>query len=103
MIRCKVRSVLYLAGTFLLSSSTLWAAESVVSKTPDSSGTFCYLRFPAIREETLAWDRPVLKDPSEGDVISFYGPCSHDPLGKEEVYRQRVHYQQQLRRLPAGN
>jgi hypothetical protein len=32
----------------------------------------------------------MLKDPSEGDIIDFYGPCDHDPLGRSEVLRQRA-------------
>jgi len=40
-------------------------------------------------EDTLSWNRPVLKGPSEGD-IDFYVPCEHDPLGKAEVLRQRL-------------
>ena len=103
MLRLRaLRSVLFLAGTFLLSSSLLWAAEGIISKTSDASGSICYLRFPAIREESLNWDRPVLKDPSEGDIIGFSGPCNYDPLGNEEVRRQRAYHQQRLRRLPAG-
>src|SRR5438445_13860961 len=104
MVRLKaLRSMLFLVPTFLLSSSLLWAAEGIIAKVADSSGTFCHLRFPAIREETLYWDRPVLKDPSDGDIISFYGPCDHDPLGKEEILRQRADYRRQQQRLPAGN
>ena len=103
MVRLEaLRSMLFLAGTLLLSSSLLWAAEGIISKVSDSSGNFCHLKFPAIREGTLNWDRPVLKDPSEGDIIDFYGPCNYDPLGKEEVLRQRDDYQRTLRRLPLG-
>ena len=94
-----LRSVLFLAGTLLASSPILWAAEGIISKVADPSGGFCYLKFPAIKEETLYWSRPVLKDPSDGDIISFHGPCDHDPLGKEEVVRQRRDYQMQLLRL----
>ncbi|HEX9660647.1 MAG TPA: hypothetical protein VGB27_00045 [Candidatus Binatia bacterium] len=32
----------------------------------------------------------MLKDPSEGDIIDFYGRCNHDPLGRDEVLRQRA-------------
>jgi hypothetical protein len=42
-----------------------------------------------MREDTLSWNRPVLKDPSEGDIVDFYGPCDYDPLGKEEIARQK--------------
>jgi hypothetical protein len=73
----------------LLCTSLPWAAEGIISKVPDSSGQFCNLKFPAIKEDTLTWNRPVLKDPSEGDIVDFYGPCDHDPLGKAEVQRQK--------------
>ena len=43
---------------------------------------------PPIREDTLSWDRPVLNE-NAGNIIDFYGPCDHDPLGAEEVRVQR--------------
>jgi len=96
----RLRLVLRLGAILLLNSSLLRAAESVISKVPDSTGKFCHLKFPAIKEETLYWDRPVLKDPSQGDIIDFYGSCNHDPLGKEEIQRQRDDYVRRQRRLP---
>src|SRR5262245_13084999 len=91
MIRLKgLCSVLFLTVTLVvLCSSVAWTAEGIISKVPDSSGTFCNLKFPAIREGTLSAHRPVLKDPSENDIVDFYGPCDYDPLGKEEVQRQK--------------
>lgn len=86
------------SGALLLSSSLLWAAEAIISKVPDGSGEFCHLRFPAMKPETLSWPRPELKDPSEGDIIDFYGPCDHDPRGKDEVHRQRADYRRQFSR-----
>jgi hypothetical protein len=96
----RLRLGLRLGAILLLNNSLLWAAESVISKVPDSTGKFCHLKFPAIKEETLYWDRPVLKDPSQGDIIDFYGSCNHDPLGKEEIQRQRDDYVRRQRRLP---
>jgi hypothetical protein len=81
---------------FGLSESFAWAAEGVISKVSDPSGSVCHLKFPAIRDDTLFSDRPVLKDPSEGDIIDFYGPCNYDPLGRESILRQR--YEHRLRR-----
>ena len=75
--------MLFLTGTLVvLFSSVLWAAEGIISKAPDSSGIYCNLKFPAIKEDTLTSNRPQLKDPSEGDIVDFYGPCDHDPLGE---------------------
>ena len=96
----RFRWVLPLAAIVLLDSSLLWAGESVISKVPNSAGKVCHLKFPAIKEETLYWNRPVLKDPSQGDIIDFYGPCNHDPLGKEEIRRQRDDFERRQRRLP---
>ena len=104
MVRVKVlRSMLFLAGMLVLNPLFLPAAEQqgIISKVSD--GSSCFLRFPAIREETLYWPQPVLKDPSSGDIISFYGPCDHDPLGRIEILRQRDEYQRRQHRLPNGN
>ena len=70
--------------------STFAAAEGVISNATLIPGSYCHLTFPAIREDTLSSDRPVLKDPSEGDIVDFYGPCDHDPLGKDEIESQRL-------------
>jgi hypothetical protein len=79
---------LLLIGT-LGEGSAFAAAPGVISNATLIPGAYCHLTFPAIREDTLSWDRPVLKDPSEGDIVDFYGSCDHDPLGKEEVASQR--------------
>jgi hypothetical protein len=86
-IKASLSDLLFL-GIFSLSPAPLCAAEGIIVAIPESN--YCHLRFPAIRPETLNSDRPVLKDPSEGDIIDFYGPCDHDPLGKEEIRRQRM-------------
>lgn len=91
--------MLLLSGPFVLSVGPALGAEGVISKvaaTPSSN--YCHMKFPAIREETLAWDRPVLKDASSGDIIDFYGRCDHDPLGKQEIQRQRLELQHRFRR-----
>jgi hypothetical protein len=58
--------------------------------TPDS---YCHLTFPAIREETLAGNHPVLKVPNKGNLIDFYGPCDEDPVEKDQVHEQRIENQ----------
>jgi len=68
-------------------------AADVVSKEAFTEGSYCHVKFPAIRERSLATAQPVLKDASSGDIIDFYGPCSHDPLGKEEVHDQLLQLQ----------
>jgi hypothetical protein len=83
---------------FLLSESFVGAAETVTSKVPNPSGGSCHLKFPAIRDDTLFSDHPVLKDPSEGDMIDFYGPCNYDPLGRESILRQRFDHRLRKRK-----
>ena len=51
-------------------------------------GTWCHLRFPAIQGRTLGTDKPQLKPATSADIIDFYGPCDHDPLGKDEIQSQ---------------
>jgi hypothetical protein len=59
-------------------------------------GSYCHLRFPAIRPSTLASDKPQLKPATTGDIIDFYGPCDYNPVGKEEVLRQKQMYEERL-------
>jgi hypothetical protein len=73
-----------------LSDAPLLAADGVVSRAPMAGTNYCRLRFPAIREDTLYSSRPQLKDPKDGDMLEFYGPCDYDPLGIEQVRRQRA-------------
>jgi hypothetical protein len=81
-------AALLLVGSFGVSNA-LAVAPGVISSAASTPGSSCHLRFPAIREDTLSWDRPVLKDASSGDIIDFYGSCDHDPLGKDEIESQR--------------
>ena len=94
-------AMVVLLDTWLLSAAE---QQGIISKVSDASGTSCFLRFPAIREETLYWSQPVLKDPSTGDIVaSFNGPCDHDPLGRLEISRQRDEYQTQAAPAPEGD
>jgi len=90
---------LSLSSSLWLSIAQLWGAEDVISRVPVSGSNYCHLRFPAIRPETLFSSRPELKDPSDGDIIDFYGPCDYDPLGKSEIARQK----RELRRERRGD
>ena len=92
-------SMLFLTGTLVgLWSTVSWSAEGIISKVTDGSGKYCNLKFLAIKEETLTSARPELKDPSEGDIVDFYGPCDYDPLGKDEVQRQKGDIQRENHR-----
>ena len=55
----------------------------------NKEATFCHLRFPAVVTKTLGTDKPQLKPATSGDIIDYYGPCDHDPLGKDEIASQR--------------
>ena len=79
-------STLFL-GVPLARADVVGGQESIV-KVPSADGTYCHMKFPPMREETLSWDRPVL-DESAGNVIDFYGPCDYDPTGKDAVENQR--------------
>ncbi|HYJ16963.1 MAG TPA: hypothetical protein VE170_15805 [Candidatus Limnocylindria bacterium] len=94
-----IRSIQVVAGAIVVSCSMLWAADGIITRSPDASGQSCHLKFPAISEETLFTANPQLKDPKDGDVIDFYGPCNHDPLGKVEVTRQRDDYRRYRNRF----
>jgi hypothetical protein len=80
-------AALLLVGSFGVKGAL--AAPGVISSTASTPSSYCHLRFPAIREDTLGSNRPILKDASEGDIIDFYGSCDHDPLGKDEIESQR--------------
>jgi len=90
-------AALLLVGSFG-TTGALAAAEGVISNATFTPGSYCHLTFPAIREETLASDRPVLKDPSEGDIIDFYGSCDHAPLGADEIRSQKDQLERKLSR-----
>ncbi|MGE5305298.1 MAG: hypothetical protein ACM3TN_18465 [Alphaproteobacteria bacterium] len=86
-------SGLILTGTLGLGGAKIFAADElpsngVLSKTTLGEGNYCHLTFPAIRPSTLASDKPQLKSANTGDIVDFYGPCDHDPLGKDEVTSQ---------------
>src|SRR5437667_9826088 len=85
-----VVSVLFLGAAIGLSGTSARAdmmtsasARGVISQDVLTDGSYCHTKFEAIREDTLASSRPVLKD--SDDFVDFYGPCNHDPLGKDEV------------------
>lgn len=88
-----MKKVISLLSNLLLSSTLFWGASMVeaqdlILRVPADTVDYCHMRFPAMREETLAWSRPVL-DEASGNIIDFYGPCDHDPLGIDEIRAQR--------------
>jgi hypothetical protein len=82
-----------LLGNLLLSSILFWGvssveAEEMISSVPTDITDYCHLKFPAMREDSLSWERPVL-EPATGNIIDFYGPCDYDPTGVDEIRAQR--------------
>ena len=75
------------------SYNAAFAANGIMLEQEMTPGSYCHLKFPAIREETLAGDHPVLKVPNKGNLIDFYGPCDEDPVGKDQVHEQRIENQ----------
>lgn len=52
-------------------------------------GSYCHLRFPAMKPSTLDSAKPQLKPASSNDIVDYYGACDYDPVGKEAVIRQK--------------
>jgi hypothetical protein len=69
-------------------SATAKGEDGVLLKEEASGGSYCHMKFPAIQESTLLTDHPQLKSADSGDIVDYYGPCDHDPLGKDEVNNQ---------------
>jgi hypothetical protein len=82
-------SVLLVAGSLGMSGVAL-AADGVLVKEQMAESNYCHLKFPAIQESTLTGGHPVLKDPSVGDIIDFYGPCDENPLGNNQIASQTL-------------
>ena len=58
-------------------------------QTSTEDGSYCHMKFPAVRHSTLYSDNPQLKSRDSGDVVDYYGPCDHSPTGTAEVQSQR--------------
>jgi hypothetical protein len=88
-----MKKAISLLCNLLLASTVFWGvpvvnAQETISSIPADTTAYCHLKFPAIREDTLSWERPVL-DPSAGNIVDFYGSCDYDPLGSAEIRVQR--------------
>jgi hypothetical protein len=101
----KICLSLLIAGGILAYSIGAMSAQAVKPKgvkpgvieatALNKEGTYCHLKFPAIDPTTFTSAKPSLKPVSEGDIVDFYGPCDHDPVGYDELCRQRVAYSRQ--------
>ena len=82
-------SVFLIVGGVVGTVGVARAFDGVLFREQVSPG-YCHLKFPAIKENTLSSNHPVLKDPNIGDIIDFYGRCDEDPLGKDQVAAQKL-------------
>ncbi len=73
--------------TATATDKTATAPDGVISKQELVADGYCHMKFPAIDEETLNSDHPIL---SKNDIIDFYGPCKEDPLGYDQIQTQKV-------------
>ena len=80
-------SMMVLAGSM---TTSVFAADGVLLKEQFRADNYCHMKFPAIKEQTLAGSNPELKDSSSGDVIDFYGSCDESPTGKDQIVEQRL-------------
>ena len=62
-------------------------AKGVLMKQEYVPGSYCHEKVPAISESSLAGDHPAL---SGEEKIDSYGPCNQDPLGKDQLTKQRL-------------
>jgi hypothetical protein len=80
--------------TNLLTSSTLfWGVPTVEGQklnfdVPAETTSYCHIKFPAIIDDSLVSDNPVLNE-SAGNSVDSYASCDRDPLGKDEIRAQR--------------
>ena len=62
----------FLAGSLFIGSlgaiNGAMAADGILSKDEFTAGSYCHMKFPAIDEETLGDDRPVL---TQTDIIEL--------------------------------
>jgi hypothetical protein len=82
-------SLLILAATVGASATNIKAEDGLIIKVPEQEGSYCHLKFPAIRPSTLAARHPQLKSARSGDIVDYYGACDHAPLSRDEVISQR--------------
>jgi hypothetical protein len=80
-------AALVLVGSVATSGIAV-AEDGVISKEVLTPNSYCHMKFPAIDDNTLGSDKPVLQSPTSGDIIDFYGPCDENPVGQDQVQSQ---------------
>jgi hypothetical protein len=92
-----VRTTVSVALIFGSLAGAAVAADGVLLKQQSTPGSYCHMKFSAIRGKTLATDDPELKRSDTGDIIDYYGPCDERPTGKDQVAAQRLEEQHHWR------
>lgn len=79
-----------LAALLVMGGFAAHGGAEIISRTELSPGNdYCHLQFPAIAEQTLSSDQPVLKGSESADFIDFYGKCDESPTGENQISSQR--------------
>jgi hypothetical protein len=97
-IATSILAALLFTGT-LGAFNNVIAEDGVLSKDSLTSDPYCHEKFPAIRQNTLGTDQPVLESSTGGDPFSaigitdFYGPCDENPLGQDQIRTQKLEQQ----------
>jgi hypothetical protein len=78
---------LILLGNIAVAGTAL-AADGVTSEDDLTPNSYCHQKFPAMTENSIASDHPVLD--RSGDAIDYYGPCNEAPTGKDQVLQQKL-------------
>jgi hypothetical protein len=92
-------AAVFSAGILGMNAPMAESQDGILYKVQAGNTNYCHMKFPAIRSDSLASDRPVLQDSSTGAIIDFYGPCDFDPTGKQAVLSQK----QDARRMFSKN
>jgi hypothetical protein len=94
-------AALFFVGVLRMEVLPARAADGILYKVQAGNSNYCHLKFPAIREDTLHMDRPVLQSSSTGDIVDFYGSCDYDPTGKAALQAQRMEKSRRFNRAYA--
>jgi len=87
----------FLAVLLLVGGLAVNSSADVVSKTELAPGSnYCHLKFPAISEDSLYTNHPMLLGPDSGDIVDFYGPCDENPTGQDQVEAQKHDFERRL-------
>jgi hypothetical protein len=92
----KSKLSIVIAASVLATSAAALAADDVVVEGKLTPGSYCHEKFPAMRPRSLSDSQPELKSSSTGDMIDFYGPCSENPTGRDQVASQKLEEQHWL-------